>query len=225
MTLDTTLVDQPAAVDDGATRARQPHARWPYRWLVSGAITIACSICWPPLSRRPSVVILGLDEQFWSWLIAVGGAIAIGVGLIGVAVNVGRNHDAWWQGMLLTLFNSGVVLILCVGSIPALLIAALSFDTRYRDLGNAHGDGIIAAFTPSNGYTDAELVFGTRHGAFVDFDPRTRVIVTDRSLTLDDWHFALRTRATTIQVRTTRTSDPRDLAIATLTRTDASING
>ena len=219
---DTATVSASASAPDAV---RRPLWRWPYRWLSTGAIAVAASFLWPPLYSQPSLVMLGQDQRFWSWLIAVGGGVALGAGLLGISANLSRTHAAWWQDLLLSLFNLAVLLLLCVGSIGALLFAGLTIDTSYRDLGNAHGDGIVAAFTPSNGYSDAELVFGTRHGAFVDFDPRTRVTITDRTLTLDDWYFALRTTPTTIQVRYTRTTGPRDLAVATLSRPGSSTGG
>ena len=227
----TTMSADPAPADTAAAGTSTPDAiprpswRWPYRWLTTGAIAVAASFFWPPLYAEPSLVMLGQDQRFWSWLIAVGGGVAVCAGLLGISANLSRTHTAWWQDLLFSLFNLAVLLLLCVGSIGALLFAGLTIDTSYRDLGNAHGDGTVAAFTPSNGYSDAELVFGTRHGAFVDFDPRTRVIITDRTLTLDDWYFALHTSPTTIQVRYTRTTSPRDLATATLNRPRTSVSG
>ena len=211
----------PAAATLGKA-ARQPHARWPYLWLVTGASLIAASLYWPPLPTGSSLVLLGQDEHFWSWLTPVSGVLATGVGLLGVAYFLGRNYDAWWQGALLTLFSSSIVLALCLLAIPAAIIGALIVtSSSYRDLGNAHNDGVVVALYPSNGYSDSELVFGTRHGIWVDFDATTRTTV-DNDLDLTDWNFTLHTTATTgtaAEVRYSRTAGPPEPTTVTLTRT------
>lgn len=220
-TLDATSPDQPAVLEPPpASASPQPHARWPYQWLATGLIAIAASFFWPPLGTRPALVLLGQDQRVWSWIIAVSGGIAIGAGLLGIAHSLGRNHDAWWQEALLTLFSCGVVVALCIASLPALVFAALTFGDSYRDLGNTHGDGVVVALHPSNGYDDSTITFGTRHGIWVDFDPTTQRIVA-RDATLHDWTFALRTTATTVQVRSTPTTGPRTTDVVTLPRTTA----